>query len=86
MVMPLTLPERALPMKLLHMNQCNASSALLEFRITKKLRKGSSSLNSLKKMIKKFEETRSLTIQAGRGRKLVSEEVIINVATAIVEG
>ena len=68
------------------MNQCNASAALREFRSRKKLRRGSLSLNGLRKIIKKFEETGSLTIRAGRGRKPVSEDVITDVATAIVEG
>lgn len=41
-------------------------------------------------MILKFEETCSLTIRSGKGRKLASEEVIVqhiqkNVATAIVD-
>ena len=86
MDMPLTLPERALLVKLYYMNQCNASAALREFRSRKKLRKGPLSMNGLKKMIKKFEETGSLTIRAGRGRKPVSEDAITDVATAIVEG
>lgn len=37
-------------------------------------------------MIKKFEETGSLIIRSGRGREPVSEDVITDVATAIVEG
>src|SRR5215813_6425209 len=43
------------------------------------------SVNALKAMILKFEETGSLTVRSGRGRKPVSEEVITDVATAIVE-
>ena len=67
-------PERALLMR--HdMNKCNESAVLREFRSRKKLRKGPLSLNGLKKMIKKFEETGSLTIRAGRGRKPVSKDV-----------
>ena len=82
MDMSLTLPERALLVKLYYMNQCSASAALLEFQSRKKIWKGALSQNGL---IKKFEETGSLTIRAGRGRNPASEDVITDVATAIVE-
>ena len=57
-----------------------------DFEAEKKLRKGPLLLNGLKKMIKKFEEMGSLTIHAERGHKPVSEDVITDVATAIVKG
>ena len=79
-------PERALLVKLNYMIQCNASTALREFRSRKKLRKGPLSINGLKKIIKKFDETGSLTIRSGRGRKPISEDVITDVATVVVEG
>lgn len=84
--MGLTLPEHALLVKLYYLNKSNAAAALHEFRTQQKLRNRPLSLNGLKKMITKYEEPGSLAIHAGRGRKSVSEEVITDVATTIVEG
>ena len=50
-----------------------------------KITKGAFIAECSKKMIKKLEETESLTIRAGREHKPLSEDVITNVATAIVE-
>ncbi|GFY18020.1 hypothetical protein TNCV_3385131 [Trichonephila clavipes] len=55
-------------------------------RAWQKLRKGTLSLDALKRMIKKFEETKSLTICPSKEHKPVSEEVITDVATVIIEG
>lgn len=75
--MCLTLPQRVLLVKLFYCHQSNATAAF---------RKGSLSINALKSMIHKFEETESLAVRSGRGRKPVSKETIADVATALLAG
>lgn len=83
--MHLSLPQRALLVKLFYLNQSSAPAALREYRTCNNLRKGPISINALKNLIKKFEETGSLAVRPGRGRKPVSEQTATDVATALVE-
>ena len=69
-----------------YLNMCNESAALLKFQIQNNLQKWHLPRNDLKKMITEFEETRSLTIRAGKLHKPVSEELKTEMATAIIEG
>ncbi|KFM73345.1 hypothetical protein X975_03228, partial [Stegodyphus mimosarum] len=82
-----SLVERALLVKFLYLNQCNASAALRAFRTHKKMRKGNgpASVNGPKAMVATFEKTGSLKVQSGRGRKPVPQDIIEAVATAIVD-
>lgn len=80
-----TLPQRALLVKLFYTRQCNAVAALREFRRLHNLRKGPLSAVALRAMIKKFEETGSLGLRAGRGRKAVPDDAVTDVATAVFD-
>jgi hypothetical protein len=85
--MPLSLPDRALILKLFYVNSSNAAAALREFRHVKGMRKGKGPMtpSSLRRMVNKFEETGSFTIKCGRGRKPVPIPIQEEIATAIVE-
>lgn len=85
LVMAVTLPERALLVKLFYENKGNAPAALREFRRLKDLRKGPLLPQALRRMIARFEETGHLGVQPGRGRKPVRSDVVEDVATGIVE-
>ncbi|GFX73755.1 DUF4817 domain-containing protein [Trichonephila clavipes] len=80
-----TLPERALLVKLFYESKGNAAAALREFRRLKNLRKGPLLPQALKRMIARFEKTGHLGVQPGRGRKSTRSDVVEDVATAIVD-
>ncbi|GFV37059.1 uncharacterized protein TNCV_2382061 [Trichonephila clavipes] len=84
-LMAVTLPERALLVKLFYESKGNAAAALREFRRLKNLPKGSLLPQALKRMIARFEKTGHLGVQPGRGRKSTRSDVIEVVATDIVD-
>ncbi|GFV36886.1 DUF4817 domain-containing protein [Trichonephila clavipes] len=84
-LMAVTLPERALLVKLFYESKGNAAAALREFRPLKNLRKGPLLPQALKRMIARFEKTGHLGVQPGRGRKSTRSDVVEDVATAIVD-
>ncbi|GFU32491.1 uncharacterized protein TNCV_4890101 [Trichonephila clavipes] len=84
-LMAVTLPERALLVKLFYESKGNAAAALREFRRLKNLRKGPLLPQALKRMIARFEKTGHLGVQPGRGRKSTRSDVVEDVATAIVD-
>ncbi|GFX09021.1 hypothetical protein TNCV_4166001 [Trichonephila clavipes] len=78
--MSLHLPDRALLVKLFYQNDNSAIVALRKFRTFKGTRKGPLTVINLGLMVTKFEETGSLNVRSGRGRKPVSAEAIEKVA------
>ncbi|GFW91751.1 DUF4817 domain-containing protein [Trichonephila clavipes] len=84
-LMAVTLPERALLVKLFYESKGNAAAALRELRRLKNLRKGPLFPQALKRMIALFEKTGHLGVQPGRGRKSTRSDVVEDVATAIVD-
>ncbi|GFX66892.1 DUF4817 domain-containing protein [Trichonephila clavipes] len=84
-LMAVTLPERALLVKLFYESKGNAAAALREFRRLKNLSKGPLLPQALKRMIARFEKTGHLGVQPGRGRKSTHSDVVEDVATAIVD-
>ena len=83
--MAVTLPERALLVKLFYENKENAAAALRKFRLIKNLHKGPLLQQALKRMIARFEKSGDLRIQSGRGRKPTRSDIVEDVETAIVE-
>ena len=83
--MAMTLPERALLVKLFYENKGNAAAALRKFRLIKNLRKGPLLPQALKRMIARLEKTGDLRIQPGRGRKQTFFDLVEDVASAIIE-
>ncbi|GFW26390.1 DUF4817 domain-containing protein [Trichonephila clavipes] len=84
-LMAVTLPERALLVKLFYESKGNAAAALREFRRLKNLRKGPLLPQALKRMIARFGKTGHLGVQPGRGRKSTRSDVVEDVANAIVD-
>ncbi|GFS81324.1 DUF4817 domain-containing protein [Trichonephila clavipes] len=84
--MPLRLPDRALIVKLFYQNDNSALVALRKFRTLEGMRKGPLTVKNLQLMVTKFEETESLNVRSGRGRKPVSTEAIEEVALQVEEG
>ncbi|GFV13211.1 DUF4817 domain-containing protein [Trichonephila clavipes] len=84
-LMTVTLPERALLVKLIYESKGNAAATLREFRRLKNLRKGPLLLQALKRMIARFEKTGHLGVQPGLGRKSNRSDVVEDVATTIVD-
>ncbi|GFX12557.1 uncharacterized protein TNCV_3156781 [Trichonephila clavipes] len=82
-LMAVTLPERALLVKLFYESKGNAAAALREFRQLKNLRKGPLLPQALSRMVARFEKTGHLGVQPGRGRKSTRSDVVEDVATAI---
>lgn len=82
-----SLPQLVLLVKFYYCIQCNASVRLSHRKLMTlhNLRKGSLKGNLLKILILNFEETGALNLWSGTGHKSVSEEVITDVPTAIVE-
>ncbi|GFT94885.1 uncharacterized protein TNCV_1471921 [Trichonephila clavipes] len=72
--------HRALLVKLLYQNDNSTIVALRKFRTLKGLRKGPLTAKNLRLMVTKFEETKSLNVRSGRGKKPVSAEAIEKVA------
>ncbi|GFU57825.1 hypothetical protein TNCV_1850771 [Trichonephila clavipes] len=68
--MSLCLPDRALLVKLFYQNDNSAIVALRKFRTLKGLRKGPLTAKNLRLMATKFEETGSLNVRSGRGKKI----------------
>ncbi|GFX28746.1 hypothetical protein TNCV_4249851 [Trichonephila clavipes] len=83
--MSLRLPDRALLVKLFNQNDISAIVALRKFRTLKGMQKGPLTAINLQLMITKFEETGSLNVRSGRGRKPVSAETIEKVALQVEE-
>ncbi|GFT22320.1 DUF4817 domain-containing protein [Trichonephila clavipes] len=83
--MSLRLPDRALLVKLFYQNDHSTIVDLRKFRILKGMRKGPLTAINLQLMVTKFEETGSLTVRSGRGRKPVSAEAIEKVALQVEE-
>ncbi|GFX18758.1 uncharacterized protein TNCV_3019161 [Trichonephila clavipes] len=83
--MSLSLPDRALLVKLFCQNDNSAIVALRKFRTLKGMRKGPLIAINLQLMVTKFEETGSLNVRSGRGRKPVSAEAIEKVALHVEE-
>ncbi|GFW58337.1 transposable element tc3 transposase [Trichonephila clavipes] len=63
----------------------SAIVALRIFRTLKRLRKGPLTAKNLRLMVTKFEETGSLNVRSGRGKKPVSAEAIEKVALQVEE-
>ncbi|GFX77054.1 uncharacterized protein TNCV_1072541 [Trichonephila clavipes] len=78
--MSLCLPDRALLVKLFYQNDNSTIVAQRKFRTLKGLRKGPLTAKNLRLMVTKFEETGSLNVRSGRGKKPVSAEAIEKVA------
>ncbi|GFU39749.1 hypothetical protein TNCV_1949491 [Trichonephila clavipes] len=70
-LMVVSLVELALLEKLFYENKGNASAADREFHHRKNLRRGPLCIKGIRAMIKRFEETRKLGVQPGRGRKRI---------------
>ncbi|GFU71866.1 uncharacterized protein TNCV_1628071 [Trichonephila clavipes] len=83
--MSLCLPDRALLVKLFYQNDNSAIVSLRKFRTLKGLRKGPLTAKNLRLMVTKFEETGSLNVRSGRGKKPVSTEAIEKVALQVEE-
>ncbi|GFW39675.1 uncharacterized protein TNCV_3188461 [Trichonephila clavipes] len=83
--MSLRLLDRALLVKLFYQNDNSTIVALQKFRTLKGIRKGPLSAKNLRLMVTKFEETGSLNVRSGRGRKPVSAEAIEKVALQVEE-
>ncbi|GFX14583.1 uncharacterized protein TNCV_4015811 [Trichonephila clavipes] len=83
--MSLCLPDRALLAKLFYQNDNSAIVALRKFRTLKGFRKGPLTAKNLRLMVTKFEETGSLNVRSGRGKKPVSAEAIEKVALQVEE-
>ncbi|GFV86584.1 uncharacterized protein TNCV_4184391 [Trichonephila clavipes] len=81
--MSLCLPDQALLVKLFYQNDNSAIVALRKFRTLKGLRKGPLTTKNLRLMVTKFEETGSLNVRSGRGKKPVSAEAIEKVALPV---
>ncbi|GFV87672.1 uncharacterized protein TNCV_779561 [Trichonephila clavipes] len=84
-LMAVTLPERALLVKLFYKSKGNAEAALQEFCRLKNLCKGPLLPQALMRMIAQFEKTGHLGVQPGRGRKSTRSDIVEDVATAIVD-
>ncbi|GFW36722.1 uncharacterized protein TNCV_1220541 [Trichonephila clavipes] len=78
--MSLRLPDRALLVKLFYQNDNSAIVAQRKFRTLKGM-----IVKNLQLMVTKFEETGSLNVRSGRGRKPVSTEAIEKVALQVEE-
>ncbi|GFW06585.1 uncharacterized protein TNCV_2189181 [Trichonephila clavipes] len=83
--MSLSLPDRALLLKLFYRNDNSAIVALWKFRTLKGMRKDPLTAKNLRLMVTKFEETESLNVRSGRGGKPVSAEAIEKVALQVEE-
>ncbi|GFS88528.1 reverse transcriptase domain-containing protein [Trichonephila clavipes] len=83
--MSLRLPDRALLVKLFYQNDNSAMVAVRKFWTLKGMRKGPLTAKNLRLMVTKFEETGSLKVRSGRGRKLISAEAIETVALQKIE-
>ncbi|GFU40407.1 uncharacterized protein TNCV_4255811 [Trichonephila clavipes] len=79
--MSLRLPDRALIVKLFYQNNNSAIVALRKFRTLK----DPLTVKNLRLMVTKFEETESLNVRSGRGRKPVYAEAIEKVALQVEE-
>ncbi|GFX36820.1 uncharacterized protein TNCV_3999821 [Trichonephila clavipes] len=74
--MSLYLPDQALLVKLFYQNENSAIGALRKFRTLKGLQKDPLNAKNLRFMVTKFEETGSLNVRSGRGKKPISAEAI----------
>ncbi|GFV65173.1 uncharacterized protein TNCV_2701151 [Trichonephila clavipes] len=83
--MSLRLLDQALLVKLFYQNDNSAIVSLRKYRTLKGMRKGPLTVKNLRLMVTKFEETGSLNVRSGRGRKPVSAEAIEKVALQVKE-
>ncbi|GFV17549.1 hypothetical protein TNCV_4028791 [Trichonephila clavipes] len=83
--MSLRLPDRALLVKFFYQNDYPAIVALRKFQTLKGMRKSPLPAKNLRLTVSKFEETGSLNVRSGRGRKPVSAEAIEKVALQVEE-
>ena len=83
--MSLSLPDRALLVKLFYQNDNSAVVALRKFRTLKRMRKGPLTVKDLQIVVAKFENTGSFNVSRGRGRKPVSVDRIEEVAHQVQE-
>ncbi|GFX48436.1 uncharacterized protein TNCV_4614321 [Trichonephila clavipes] len=83
--MLLRLPDRALLVKLFYQNDNSTIVALRKFRTLRGMQKCPLSAKNLRLIVTKFEETGSLNVRSGRGRKPVSAEAIGKVALQVEE-
>ncbi|GFX52827.1 uncharacterized protein TNCV_3720171 [Trichonephila clavipes] len=81
--MSLCLPDRALLVKLFYQNDNSTVVALRKFRTLKGLQKRPLTVKNLRLMVTKFEETGSLNVRSGRGKKPVSAEAIEKIALEV---
>ena len=77
--------NRALLVKLFHLNDSKSSAALRKYRRMKGLRRGHMSTNGLKKMMMKFENTGDFSVAPGRGRRPIPMEVVDEVVVAVAD-
>ncbi|GFS68755.1 hypothetical protein TNCV_408611 [Trichonephila clavipes] len=80
--MTLNKKERALLVKIFYQNGSNYLATLKEYRRMKRLR-CQTSVNGLKNMISKFEETGELGVISGTGRRPVKPERVQQIDHAI---
>ncbi|GFR34031.1 hypothetical protein TNCT_329941 [Trichonephila clavata] len=80
-LMMVSLLERALLVKLFYENNRNASATVREIRRKKCPLRAPKSSKSIRAMIKRFEGTGKLSVQAGRGNKSVTL-VLVDVVTS----
>ncbi|GBM56336.1 hypothetical protein AVEN_60317-1 [Araneus ventricosus] len=80
--MTLSLKDRTLLVKIFYKNCDCAAIALKKYRTLKDLRSDSVPLTAffLKKMIDKFQESRSFHVKCGRGRKAIASTPVKDVA------
>ncbi|GFT54240.1 DUF4817 domain-containing protein [Trichonephila clavipes] len=83
--MSLCLPDRALLVKLFYQNDNSAIVALRKFRKLKGLRKGPLTAKNLRLIVTKFEETGSLNVRSGIGKKQLSAEAKEKVTLQVEE-
>ncbi|GFX52012.1 uncharacterized protein TNCV_4653411 [Trichonephila clavipes] len=81
--MSLRLLDRALLVKLFYQNDNSVIVALRKFWTLKEMREGPLTAKNLRLMVTKFEETGSLNVRSGRGRKPVFAEAIEKVALQV---
>ena len=83
--MALSLPDRALLLKLFYQNGDNAAKVLRLYRGQKSLHKGPVTPCALRRIVKRFEGTSLLGVQVGRDCKKQIPQLMDNIATAVVE-
>ena len=83
--MTLEKKERVFLIELFYQDGSNFSRALREYRHLKRLRKNTMSRFALKTMITKFEKIGELSLNPGRGRKRISNEIVEEITLTMFE-